>query len=330
LSYWRTFTGLKPSTIVFVKGWMEAYPLRAYLAARFSGARRVFAIEHLIADPAPMKITEDGAWAYLRQIAGWRARYIWRMRLPGILSHQTICVSNAIRERLVHEYGYPSCKTVTIRNGVDLKYYDASLGHSWQCLDRSSLDIGPHDAIIVCVARLARPKRIDVLLEAMALVAKAHPSCKCLVVGAGPLEEELRARSIVLGLSASVRFVGHVEDVRPYLAVADLFVLPSEREGLPLSVLEAMAFGVPCIATDVGGNREVIVHGQTGLIIKPEAPEQLAQAIDFLLVHEEERCRMGRNGKDRAQEFNGPDMMRQLLDVLLGRGVGERGIPLVG
>ena len=114
-------------------------------------------------------------------------------------------------------------------------------------------------------------------------------------------------------------FTGHVSDVRSYLEVADLFILSSDKEGLPLSLGEAMAYGIPCIATDVGGNKEIVSHGQTGLLVKSGSPEQLAIAIEYLLAHPEERCRMGINALRRVREhFNIEDSMRQLKRVLLG------------
>lgn len=318
LSYWNTFTRLRPHIIVFVKGLHGTFHWNAYAAAKVSGARKIFAIEQLIADPVPPEVQGDGIRSFLRGLCGWRARYIWRLRLLSLLCNKTICVSNAVRERLVSDYGYVESRTMTIFNGVDLKHFNSRAYNSAKDMDslRASTSLGP---IIVCVARLSRQKRIDILLEALSLVRVSHPACKCIIVGSGPLEGELHAHSTRLGLAAIVDFVGHVEDVRPYLQKADLFVLSSEREGLPLSLGEAMAHGVPCIATDVGGNREIIAHGNTGLIVEPGSPEQLAQAIDYLLVHPEERSRMAANGKRRVQEhFNIDKTMKRLIDVLVG------------
>ena len=130
---------------------------------------------------------------------------------------------------------------------------------------------------------------------------------------------ELRSRSVELGLGETVRFVGHVEDVRPYLEIAGLFVLSSEKEGLPLVLAEAMAYGVPCIATDVGGNREIIAHGHTGLVVESGSSEQIAQAIDYLLTHPEERIRMGSEARSRVEEHFGLDeTMDKLAKVLIG------------
>jgi len=140
------------------------------------------------------------------------------------------------------------------------------------------------------------------------------------------LEFELRRKTVELGLADTALFIGHVSDVRSYLEVADLFVMSSDKEGLPLSLGEAMAYGVPCIATDVGGNKEIVSHGQTGLLVKPRSPEQLAEAIDYLLAHPEERSRMGVNARRRVQEhFNIEDSMSRLKRVLFGASLSDLG-----
>ena len=312
LSYWRTFARLRPHVVVFVNGLHGTFGWYAYAAAKLSGARRLFAIEHLIADPAPPELQGSGLWNSMRRVCGWRARYIWRLRLPALLCHRTICVSNAVRERLVGEYGYPESRIMTILNGVDLEYFNPRS----VCSPRASASSA---AVIVCVARLTQQKRLDLLLRAMSLVTRTHPACKCLLVGGGPREVELRSLSVELGLAKTVTFVGHVEDVRPYLEAADLFVLSSDKEGLPLVLAEAMAYSVPCVATDVGGNREIIAHGHTGVLVEPGSPEHLAQAIDYLLAHPEERTRMGSRAKERVHEhFNLDGTMEKLTRVLVG------------
>jgi glycosyltransferase involved in cell wall biosynthesis len=152
----------------------------------------------------------------------------------------------------------------------------------------------------------------------MASVRKENASCKCVIVGGGPLENELRAMSLELGLESSVVFVGHSEDVRPYLEIGNVFVLPSQWEGMPLAVLEAMAYGLPCIVTDVGGNREIIVHGEHGYVVTPGSSAELAKAITHLLSHKEERERMGRNARRRVETcFDIEDTVADIKAALL-------------
>jgi glycosyltransferase involved in cell wall biosynthesis len=265
---WLTFVRLKPHVIVFVKGSIDSFPLKAYVAAKLSGARKLFAIEHLIAEPVPPKETGKRMLDYLRRVAGWRARhvvtYVWGKKLAGILLvDKTICVSDAIRQRLVDEYGFPADKTVTILNGVDLSRFGSTNGNNRQGI-AGNVNIGDHEPIIVCVSRLVPVKRVDLLLDAFSLVLKEHPSSKCLIVRSGRLEEQLRAKSIELGIAAAVRFTGFAEDVRPYLEMSDIYVSASDREGLSISLIEAMAYRLPCIATNIGGHNEIVLHGHNG------------------------------------------------------------------
>lgn len=315
--YGMDFVRFRPDTIVFVNGCLGLFRWRAYLAARLIGARQVVAIEHSTPSLAPPRISSSGSWNYIRRRIGWRARLIWKHRLTGLLCDKVVCVSNSIRERLINEYRYPESKCVVISNGVDLEYFSPS--HRQGIVDaEAELRAAPAAGTILCVASLVKLKRIDLLLDALATVVKNHPSCRCIIVGGGPLEMALRAQSTRLGLEASVYFAGHVQDVRPYLERADIFVLPSDNEGLPLSVGEAMACGVPCIVTDVGGNRELVLDKQSGLIVERGSTEQLAEAISYLLGNPEERRRMGIKARQCVREnFNLEDTMGQLKTLLL-------------
>ena len=326
LPYWSLFRKYHPDTVLFVNGWLGLFPWYAYLAARLCGAKRVLAIEQLIAD-SPEKVMGTGLWNALRRLIGYHARAIWRIRLAGLISHKTIAVSNAVRDTLIQEYGYPITRTVTIHNAVDLQRY-SRLAHCRSVGKKTELGLLDSDPLVLCISNLNAQKRIDVLLDAFRIVSKNHSRARCVILGSGQLESELRRKTAGLDLVGNVIFAGHVGDVRPYLEVADLFVLSSDKEGLPLSLGEAMAYSIPCIATDVGGNKEIVSHGQTGLLVKPGSPEQLAEAIEYLLAHPEERCRMGANSLRRVQEhFNIEDSMRRLKRVLLGETLSDLGNP---
>jgi glycosyltransferase involved in cell wall biosynthesis len=319
---WLTFVRLKPHVTVFVKGSIDSFPLKAYVAAKLSGARKLFAIEHNLADPVPPKETGKRVWDYVRRVAGWRARhvvtYVWGKKLAGILVDKTICVSESVRQRLVGDYGFPADKTVTIMNGVDLRRFGSTNGNNRQGI-AGNVNIGDHEPIIVCASRLVPPKRVDLLLDAFSLVLKEHPSAKCLIVGSGRSEEQLRAKSIELGMAAAVRFTGFAEDVRPYLEMSDIYVSASDKEGFGISLIEAMAYRLPCIATNIGGHNEIILPGHNGLLVPPNSAEELAKAITYLLVHKEEREKMGLNGRKTVEEhFNTDNTMAQIKNVLLG------------
>jgi glycosyltransferase involved in cell wall biosynthesis len=151
------------------------------------------------------------------------------------------------------------------------------------------------------VGRLSPEKDVTTLLKAAALVVERHPSFRLQIAGAGPCGVELAALAGSLGLMDRVEFLGDVSDVPALLARASLFVLPSVTEGLPLTVLEAMACGLPVVATRVGGTPEAVADGVSGLLVPPREPGLLAGAI--LRVHGDAgfAAQMGLAGHQRAK-----------------------------
>jgi glycosyltransferase involved in cell wall biosynthesis len=121
-----------------------------------------------------------------------------------------------------------------------------------------------------------------------------------------------------LQLTGHVLFVGFHHDVRPYLQAADAFVLTSYREGLPLSIVEAMACGLPCVVTDVGGNAEAVHHSVHGLVVPSGAVDEIAATMCYLVRHPEERARMAEHALARAnQAFETEALMGRIKSVLL-------------
>jgi glycosyltransferase involved in cell wall biosynthesis len=209
-------------------------------------------------------------------------------RLAARLADRVICVSHDSARLSVQE-GIAARKVGTVWNGIDVDRF-AYLGPA---------DDGP----AVMVGRLSPEKDVDNLLRATALVAGQRPDFRLEVAGDGPCMPALRQAAAELGLDRNVTFLGEVRDVPALLARAGFFVLPSLTEGISLTLLEAMARGLPVIATRVGGNPEVVVDGETGVLVPPSDPGQLAQAILHLLPDLEGRRRMGLAGRKRVEEF---------------------------
>ncbi|HMH50447.1 MAG TPA: glycosyltransferase [Candidatus Acidoferrum sp.] len=142
------------------------------------------------------------------------------------------------------------------------------------------------------VGRLSAEKGVDVALEAMAVIAAQHPTARLHIAGDGPDRASLTRLASRLGIGDCVVWHGHVEDVASIYRQSTLLIIPSRSEGLPNVALEAMAAGVPVVATDVGGLGELITSGQTGVLIPPEDPSALARAIRQLLDRADERRRL--------------------------------------
>lgn len=211
-------------------------------------------------------------------------------RILSKVTHRVIAVSEAVKDHLVrYDHIAPDHITV-LPNAIDLRLFGA---HD-RIEVRRRLDIPPDAYLVGTVGRLEPQKGHVVLLQAMQELAAACPEARLLLVGGGSQEWPLRQVAKDLGLADRITFAGERRDVPALLVAMDLFVLPSLWEGLPLVLLEAMASGLPAVATRVGGVPEVVSDGSTGILIDPERPDQLAAAIM--------RCRNDRNGAARMAE----------------------------
>jgi len=150
------------------------------------------------------------------------------------------------------------------------------------------------------VGRLSEEKAVDTLIKAMVMVLSKITDVRCMIVGTGPRENQLRSYCETLNISRSVEFTGYQENSFEALREMDVFVLPSRTEGCPIAILEAMAMGLPVVATDVGGNPELVVHNHTGILIPQGDENKLSDAICELINNRERAREMGQNGRKRA------------------------------
>jgi glycosyltransferase involved in cell wall biosynthesis len=201
---------------------------------------------------------------------------------------------------------------VVIHNGVELPRATAEESRSGPCR-------------LLTVGRLQAPK--DPLTLVRALAELARPG-EAVIAGDGPDRPAVESEVRRLGLESVVRLAGERNDVEELLAAADLFVLSSRSEGLPLSILEAMAAGLPVVASSVGGVPELVVEGETGLLVPPGDPHALAAAIERLLDDSALRRRLGAAGRTRVSEhFDLASARRAHLD-LYRTVLADAGLPL--
>ncbi|MBI2173787.1 MAG: glycosyltransferase [Candidatus Omnitrophica bacterium] len=198
-----------------------------------------------------------------------------------------------MRQELI-EFGIDPLHIEQIPTGVDASHF--SLGHS---LNSSQ---------VVCVARLSPEKGIDTLLSAWRLVIDQVPEAKLVILGDGPAREQLQKQIRELNL-VGVEFMGQVQDVLPYLQRSGIFVLPSRSEGLPNALLQAMATGLACVATTVGGIPEVIQQGGNGYLVAPGDPNALSERLLELLADPEKRHRMGLAARQTVETHYTMDAM---------------------
>jgi glycosyltransferase involved in cell wall biosynthesis len=170
--------------------------------------------------------------------------------------------------------------------------------------------------LVVCVARHDHVKGIDVLLDAFPGVLESVPAAGLQLVGAGDDHESLIARASALGIAHAVEFAGLQPHPAPYLSAADLVVLPSRREGLPVSALEALALAKPLVASAVGGTPDVVRDGDTGWLVPPEQPAALAAAISSALLDPAERARRAERGRALVARTYSMDGMIDRIEEL--------------
>jgi glycosyltransferase involved in cell wall biosynthesis len=212
------------------------------------------------------------------------------------LTDRFVCVSND-SARLAVEQGVNPCKVGMVWNGIDTKRFRFAPNAG-----------GP----VVTVGRLQPEKDHDTLIRAAALAARRDTAFRLEIAGDGPCLPRLREVTAELGLEQTVRFLGQVGDVPALLRRSGLFVLPSVSEGVSLTLLEAMASGVAIVATSVGGNPEVVVDGETGLLVPPRDPAALADAFLRLRRDDADRRRLIAAGRERVEEWF--DVRRMVAD----------------
>lgn len=231
--------------------------------------------------------------------------------LKGLVDHH-ICNAGALKKRLASVYKVPDSAISVIPNGVNTQFFrppETSAGRK----------------AIICPARLVPEKDHDTLISAFGAIASSHPETELWIVGDGPRRkaiEELSAREAPAG---KIRlFPGHL-DLRPLFAGSCLLVLSSVVEGLPNAVLEAMACGLPVLATDVGGLREVVEHGRTGFLVPSRNVTALAEAMNRLLQDENLRETFGREGRRRAEELYSVSTMVRRHEEIFQKLLSARG-----
>jgi L-malate glycosyltransferase len=229
---------------------------------------------------------------------GWKANYAVD-RFAGRFVDHYIAVSDANRRYLIDEKGVPPAKVVVIHNGCDLRRFD--VGHTSTASLRKDLGFPTGAPILVVVGRLEPQKGHRILLDALPVIQREFPSVRLVCVGEGVLREELQARVHALGMDDAVRFVGQQSNVPDWLALADVVVLPSFFEGLPLAAIEALAATRAMVATSVDGTPEVVIGEETGLLVPPGDPGRLAGAIGRLLRDPGLRKRLAEAGREHVK-----------------------------
>jgi glycosyltransferase involved in cell wall biosynthesis len=289
----RLFRRLRPDVLH-----THSYILRYTLpAARLARPRAMVHTIHNLAEKEPGRIIQR--WAFRRGV-----------------------VPVAIAAELARSFRalYGREPAATIPNGIDTAAcFRPHARDPW----RAAHDFAPDDLLVASAARLEPQKNPLALIEAFARGLASEPRSHLLMAGAGSQFEAARDRAARLGLSGRVHFLGVRTDVPDLLSASDIFALASEWEGNPLAVMEAMAAGLPVVATAVGGVPELVAEGVTGLLAAPGDPRALGAALASLAEDADLRRAMGEAGRARSAHFDVANMVEG-YSALFERLVAER------
>jgi len=247
---------------------------------------------------------------------GWLKSKFVVDRIVGRVVTRYVAVSHANKRYLVEEKGLAKEKIAVIHNGCDLRRFHPRQTPSSNL--RQSLGLGTDDPVLMVIGRLEPQKGHKILFEAVRDIRREFSSVRLVCVGSGSLRDELLKFVRELGIEDAVRFVGFQTDVAEWLNLADVTVLPSFYEGLPLVAIESLAAAKPVVATAVDGSAEVVVDGKTGLTVPRGDHLALSEAICRLLREPELRKRMGRQGRQWVcTYFDEREQIRQTQELYL-------------
>ncbi|MFN8050225.1 MAG: glycosyltransferase family 4 protein [Acidimicrobiales bacterium] len=243
--------------------------------------------------------------------------YSWPTRIANAVTYPLddaqIAVSEAARQSAVAPL---RSRVEVLTHGIDLS---GARGHrDERAAVRAELGVDDTTVVAITIANLRTEKAYDVLLDAAAIALEQEPRLLFLGVGHGPLQAELGARHAELGLGDRFRFLGFRSDAQRLLAGSDIFVLSSREEGLPVSLMEAMAVGLPVVATAVGGIPDYVRSGVDGVLVEPEHADRLAAAIVSVAGDDARRKEMGVAAETVADAFDARVAVARIDDIYDG------------
>jgi glycosyltransferase involved in cell wall biosynthesis len=265
--------------------------LKAARAAHRAGVRRIIHTVHGLHDREPR---------FSRLLVRAASHY----------THAITAVSLPLLEYMKVRHGAPQSSMI-IANGIDLTRFAPTRpgARGDRETRRRSLGVPADGMLIGHIARLAPVKNQSLLLQAFQRVAEQRPEARLVVLGDGPLKEQLDGQARALGIDDKVRFVGAVADVAPWLSAFDVFVLSSDAEGTSISILEALASGLCVVATAVGGNVELLDRGAAGILVPRGERDALAQALLRVVRDENIRAMLGAAGRAHVERWYSEEAM---------------------
>lgn len=215
-----------------------------------------------------------------------------------------VALSPEVQATIVSFYGMDAEQVPVVYNGIDLS----------RCIPKEDYRTG--DAVnLLHIGRFNAQKNHAGLLNMFRKLKDSHPECRLSLIGDGELRQEMEALAKALGIEDSVRFLGSQSNVYPYLHDADIFVLPSNYEGMPMTIIEAMGTGLPVVAAEVGGIPDMLTNGESGFLTRDEA--SFLEACEALIADEALRIKLGSQAKLDSRRFSAEYMAQKYCEAYL-------------
>jgi glycosyltransferase involved in cell wall biosynthesis len=240
-----------------------------------------------------------GGWVFLENLPQWKRQiYIYAERFTARFKDVIICVNPSDELEAAKHAIKPKNKVITIPNGIDFARFESNLLSKNEA--RTKLDLKQEGIIIGSISNFYAPKNIPAYIDTIRDVIDQNPSLHFVLIGDGPERKIIEQKITDLNLTDSITLVGEQNNASSLLRAFDIFTLPSTKEGMSWSLLEAMAASLPCIATDVGAAKWML--GDTaGIIVPPSNTQALSKAILELVNNESKRNQLGQNAKEAVQ-----------------------------
>ncbi|MBI5849892.1 MAG: glycosyltransferase family 4 protein [Planctomycetes bacterium] len=304
----KNWAALFTAFLVFLRAHRREYDVIHCHALTFLAACCV-RIGRLLGKPVVVKVATERDVREFHDDRSFHFRLFFRWLKTA---DRLLCLSERIRAEAI-ACGFRDEQAVIVRNGVDTRRF-APASPETRAAARTALGLRDGELALLYVGRLVQRKGVDVLLNALPLCGPAAQA-RVFVVGDGERAAEWRALAQDLGVAARVTFAGEQADVAPFLAAADAFVFPSRLEGLPNALLEAMACGLPAIATRIGGCVDVMTD-DAGILVGSDDARALAAAMDRLAADAGERARLGEAARRRVQSAFSFDVTAERLQSI--------------
>lgn len=309
----RFLTQLRPDKIVLGNAFYN-FSFPEVLAASRAARGDLYMIENTVPFEPPARSSRLH-FGFVPGIGLWWYKVTLPLRARGYVVRGILAASEGVRQRAV-SWGYPPEKVWVARHGIDTSRFTPATREASQKM-RATFGIPEDATVIVSTARLSTEKRVDRLIKAFDQLAPAHDNLWLLLIGDGPLKNQVVDLVESSGYRRRIRFLGHLDDVVPALQASDIFTLPSESESLGLALLEAMASELVCVATRTMGPTEIIEPDKNGLLVDISSAGVVEGLRKALELNAHERSVIGRRARQTVLEkFKVDDAVRKKLALL--------------